>query len=237
MTSVLLRSTSMSRFCALRDTLKQISLLRALQYERFALLSLEGRVLDFGGGIKINYAHLLPRWGNSYEYQSANIDPETKPTYLLSVDGRVPVADGYFDAVISLNTLEHVSRVDIAVKEIARVLKPGGRFLFTVPFMFRVHGHPDDYHRGTPSFWSQLLREHEFSDVAVEALNWGPFSTGVIVSGMPGPFKQLRLYTSMVLDLLYFSLRRRSGANGVAAQDAPTFSAPLGYFVSALRKV
>jgi hypothetical protein len=42
-------------------------------------------------------------------------------------------ADGTFSAVIDSETLEHVPDLDQALSEIARVLKPGGLHIFTVP--------------------------------------------------------------------------------------------------------
>jgi SAM-dependent methyltransferase len=42
--------------------------------------------------------------------------------------------DASLDVIISQEVLEHVPDVDPAIAESARVLRPGGRFLFTVPF-------------------------------------------------------------------------------------------------------
>lgn len=43
-------------------------------------------------------------------------------------------ADGVFDAVISLEVCEHIPTFQKAFAECARVLKPGGKFLLSVPF-------------------------------------------------------------------------------------------------------
>ncbi len=45
----------------------------------------------------------------------------------------VPEADGSFEFVISNSVLEHVPMLEPVLREVARVLRPGGRFLFTVP--------------------------------------------------------------------------------------------------------
>lgn len=45
----------------------------------------------------------------------------------------LPYADGYFATVISNSVLEHIPDVDAVLAEIARVLQPGGRFIFCVP--------------------------------------------------------------------------------------------------------
>jgi SAM-dependent methyltransferase len=45
----------------------------------------------------------------------------------------LPFADRQFATVISNSVLEHIPRVDDVLIEIARVLRPGGRFIFCVP--------------------------------------------------------------------------------------------------------
>jgi ubiquinone/menaquinone biosynthesis C-methylase UbiE len=45
----------------------------------------------------------------------------------------LPFATASFDKVICSEVLEHLQDPDIALKEIARVLKPGGRALISIP--------------------------------------------------------------------------------------------------------
>ena len=45
-------------------------------------------------------------------------------------------ADSTFDLVITSETLEHVPDVDVVLREIHRVLKPGGLHIFTVPIVW-----------------------------------------------------------------------------------------------------
>lgn len=44
-----------------------------------------------------------------------------------------PFPDSFFDHVVSFSVLEHVSFPDKVIKEMLRVLKPGGRILLTLP--------------------------------------------------------------------------------------------------------
>jgi SAM-dependent methyltransferase len=49
-------------------------------------------------------------------------------------DGRrLPFADASFDRIICTETLEHVEDVGQTLRELARVLRPGGRLAFSVP--------------------------------------------------------------------------------------------------------
>lgn len=52
------------------------------------------------------------------------------PRYARSGAAGLPFADATFDAVVACLVFEHIRDVDGAIAEVARVLEPGGRFLF-----------------------------------------------------------------------------------------------------------
>ena len=197
---------------------------------------LSGRVLDFGGGANAQYANEVQSWagpGQLIDYWSANIDPVLRPTHLVRVGEPLPLDSGSFDSVVSLSTLEHVYELNETLGELGRVLKPEGRLVLFVPFMLRVHGHPDDYHRGTASFWRRKLDEAGFGIVSVEALAWGPFSTAHMAGGLVGPLKSARRHAGLLLDILWCSYRYRGRTEVIGQQDDAFLSAPLGYFIEA----
>jgi SAM-dependent methyltransferase len=82
---------------------------------------------------------------------------------------RWPVDDASADFVLCTETLEHVPDSARFLAEAARVTKPGGHILLTVPFAARWHFIPHDYWRFTPSSLDRLLRSAGFGDVAVYA--------------------------------------------------------------------
>lgn len=45
----------------------------------------------------------------------------------------MPFADGWFASVISNSVLEHIPHLELVLAEIARVTRPGGKFIFCVP--------------------------------------------------------------------------------------------------------
>ncbi len=51
----------------------------------------------------------------------------------LARGDHMPYADGTFATVFSNSVLEHIPDPQPVVREVARVLRPGGRFIFTVP--------------------------------------------------------------------------------------------------------
>lgn len=63
--------------------------------------------------------------------------------------GRLPLANACVDAVLCLEVLEHVQDHVAALEQFARVLKPGGTLLLSMPFMYPVHDAPHDYQRLT----------------------------------------------------------------------------------------
>jgi SAM-dependent methyltransferase len=64
-------------------------------------------------------------------------------TAFLRVDGRrLPFADGSFDAVLSVATMEHVRGIDAFLAEVARVLRPKGLYYTEFsPIWSSAHGH------------------------------------------------------------------------------------------------
>ena len=54
------------------------------------------------------------------------------PSYVRASATRLPVRSGWFDAVVACLVLEHLEDLDGALDEVARVVRPGGRFVVFV---------------------------------------------------------------------------------------------------------
>lgn len=240
MTNVTFQTPSFDRFRRVfwNGGHRRISILRHLEYERLAMLNLSGRVLDYGGGSRTNYSKMIDGWarpGADFSYESVNIDPATQPTFLINPGEKIPIEADRYDAVLAFNTFEHIYDLTETLEEVARVLKTNGSLFIIVPFIYCVHGHPNDFSRHTASYWTRKLSETGFNSVQVENLSWGPFSTGHTISGAPGPLKRLRRDFSLVLDVVYFTLQGGQGRLRSEKQDHQLVSTPLGYFISATR--
>ena len=66
---------------------------------------------------------------------------------------------GSFDAVFSIDVLEHVREPWLAAAEIVRLLKPGGFTYHSTLFSWRYHPAPADYWRFTPDSLTFLFSE------------------------------------------------------------------------------
>lgn len=65
---------------------------------------------------------------------------------------RIPVGDESFDAILCTEVFEHIPDAISAVREFARILKPGGTLLITAPFNSLTHFAPYHY-SGYNSYW------------------------------------------------------------------------------------
>jgi SAM-dependent methyltransferase len=92
----------------------------------------------------------------------------------------MPFADASVDVVLALEVLEHMPHPRSLLCESARVLRPEGRLIVTVPFMFGIHDFRD-YYRYTPSGLEVMLDECGMSLLEVK-LRGGTFvaSTGLL---------------------------------------------------------
>lgn len=110
------------------------------QYRRALLANVQGEVLEIGFGTGLNLPH-YPK----HIHKLTTIDPNPGMATLaqqrirdagITVDYQVlsgealPMADSSFDSVVSTWTLCSIPKIDQALREIYRVLKPGGRFFF-----------------------------------------------------------------------------------------------------------
>ncbi len=67
-----------------------------------------------------------------------------------------------FDSVLCTQVLEHVYEHQLMMKEIHRVLKPGGTIILTVPFTWELHEEPFDFFRYTKHGLKELFEKTNF---------------------------------------------------------------------------
>lgn len=146
------------------------SIIREQEYTNLKKLTLDGKILDVGGG-KDAYYHTLIR--GSHEFKSINIKQEARPDYIFDIEKPFPLPDEAFDHSICLNVLEHVYEFDNAFREQVRCVKKGGNIVIAVPFMHHIHGSPDDFVRLTKSALERMGEKYSCDIVSLLPLGGG----------------------------------------------------------------
>jgi SAM-dependent methyltransferase len=91
-----------------------------------------GRVLDVACGVGHSHALLAPRETVGLDIDPAVLVAQERPT-LVGDMCALPFPAAEFDAVLSVQAIEHVPDPELAVGEARRVLRPGGVAVFVTP--------------------------------------------------------------------------------------------------------
>lgn len=133
----------------------------------------KGILLDLGCGI-MPYKSTVLKNKSVEKYigldlEKANYYADVKPD--LVWDGKkIPLEDHSMDCIMATEVLEHTHNPDDLLKEINRVLKPGGLFFCTVPFIWHLHEVPFDEYRYTPFSLEKKLQAADFTKIEIKAL-------------------------------------------------------------------
>lgn len=199
-------------------------------YERVIRDHARGKLLDCGCGDVPYYG-----WYRDLIEEATCIDWAASGHGRQHVDHEIdlgqtlPFEEKRFDTVILADVLEHIAQPANLIGELARVLTPGGKLVVMVPFLYRIHESPHDYHRYTRfslEWMAQAagLRVIEVSayggypDVVLDLLNKG------LASIPPLCHAFLAMVSWMTRTKLYGRWRKRSSENF-----------PLGYCLVAER--
>jgi SAM-dependent methyltransferase len=146
-------------------------------------------ILDVGCGDR-PYAELFPR--------AVGFDVPGNPHADLhgSLEA-IPVDDASFDLVLCLQVLEHVPDPAAAVRELHRVVRPGGRVLLSTHGVYPFHPNPDDLWR-----WTHQGLERLF-------LTNGAWSSVTVRPGA-GTAATLAMTNAHLIDLLFKRLHARA---------------------------
>ena len=128
---------------------------------RLILVYLKYKLKLFSSEAAIRILHMAPERSLSryiqdnshHEYICGDLDPE-RYGYVTNIAKMnlldIPFDNDYFDLIICNHLLEHVPQDDLAMKELHRVLKPGGIAILQVPIALTSESTYEDFSITSP---------------------------------------------------------------------------------------
>lgn len=107
-----------------------------------------------------------------YDYVGVDFKEFEFVSKVADITKPLEFSDNFCEIVTLSNTLEHVPNPQEVLKEVYRILKPGGILVGSVPFLIRLHQEPYDFYRYTNFALDYLLKNAGFLKIEVE--NIGP---------------------------------------------------------------
>lgn len=189
-----------------------------------------GRLLDLGCGNQP-----FRSWYGPLVDEVVPVDAAPIPGVLqVDLSEPLPFPDASFDVVLCTQVLEHVENVELAGAEIARLLRPGGCALITVPFLYPTHEAPYDFQRFTHFGLRGLVRRHGLEVLNLEAQG-GPgllvLHYGVLA--VTAALTALRLDRVRAVRALVAAPQEAVRARVSTRLSGPARIASLGYLVAA----
>lgn len=200
-------------------------------YQRIIEGHARGRLLDLGCG-RVPffgvYGDLVEEcvcvdWEHSL-HEDSHVD--------LTTDLNRPLAlpSASFDTILLTEVLEHIARPEDLWAEIARLLRPGGKLILTVPFLYWIHEAPHDHFRYTEHRLALFCRDHGLRPIHLEPTGGAPEVMLDVLAKLCG--------VSRILSLLHLTAARLLMALPPVAvlsrKTARRF--PLGYSLVAVRE-
>jgi len=147
-------------------------------HEKLRAIPVGARVLDAGAGqcrYRSSLTHTRYETQDFAQYVGSECGPlkETwdygKLDYVCDIT-KIPVEDGSFDAVLCTEVLEHVPDPISAIKELARLITPGGVMIITAPLGSGVHQEPYHFYGG----FSKYFFERYFEEFGLDIIEIKP---------------------------------------------------------------
>jgi len=124
-------------------------IIESILYHELGTQAVSRRILSVGCGPAEGLKWLIPFAGQSGKVFGLDIEPlhanglEATSGFVVGSLGEAPLKDGSFDVVLALDVLEHMDDDHNSLLEGARLVRPGGLLLITVPALPSLWGGQD----------------------------------------------------------------------------------------------
>ena len=185
--------------------------------------NLNGIVVDLGSGLNPSHERF---WQIKPEkFIRVDIDKEAKPDVVADLNKSLPFSNNFADAILLFNVIYILEDPGAVLKEIHRILKPGGKLFFTSPLIFNEAKEPSDYWRFTSGALDKLLKESGFEKHLIQPVG-ERFSAAVYLIS-PFLFFWPIKFVFYCLALIFDKL--------IPKKLKSKQPSPIGYFVEAIK--
>lgn len=193
-------------------------------YEKIIQQYANGYLLDLGCGNVPFYGlykdkifeNVCVDWSNSF-HKNPYLDFE------VNLNEEIPLSSEQFDTILATDVLEHITKPDILMSEIARLLKPQGKVIITVPFFYWLHEKPHDYFRYTEFALKMFCEQNNLKILLLQAYGGVP---EIILDIVAKKIERSRLVSKLHLISSNFFINSNLGKK-VSFRTSNDF--PLGY--------
>ena len=131
--------------------------------DQLARLAPDDLIVDVGSG-RGDFSEALA----GRKHIALDVYPYPEVDIVCDLTQNNPFIPDTIDAALVFNVVEHVYDTHALFEALAEMLKPGGVFLVTIPFMVKIHLLPIDFVRFTHFSLEKLGQEHGFEVERIE---------------------------------------------------------------------
>lgn len=192
----------------------------------------DAKIVDIGSG-NSSYNRFFPN------RIAVDIDPARKPD-IIGDAHNLPFKDAEVEAILSTDVCEHLKDPVKAVSEMRRVLRKGGKVIFTTRFVFPIHDAPNDYWRFTKYGLRELFKDFDILELEPETTN---FSTIAILLQRIGyqtklkwnkPMKFILFFCANILTRMNWLIVNEYG--DISRKDTESGILASGYYLVAQKR-
>lgn len=195
-------------------------------------LHCRGALLDIGCGN-------VPFYGLYKRYVTENIcvdwiNTNHKNPFLdneCDITKKLPFEKGQFDTIIISDVLEHVFNPLHVWNEMHRIMKPGGKVLANVPFLYWLHEEPYDYYRYTEHSLRSMVDRAGFRLLELNPYGGAPEVITDILAKSIIPWFRYGCHFSIILQNMMEKISKTNAIRKIS--EATQHKFPLMYFILA----
>lgn len=150
---------------------KKLMRLGGLEWEHWSRVVMNRTLADFVRTLDYKNMRALEVSGNHWEKFGFGTHRSVDfPEYDVCQE---PLEEGAFDIVFAEQVFEHIRKPGRAAQNVLKMLRPGGWFVVSTPFLYLVHPAPEDNWRWTQTGMKCLLTEAGFPEAGIQTNSWG----------------------------------------------------------------